>query len=332
MPTLPPGVQSTNLAAFPQIAYDKIAVEEWYPNTPFLAQFCDPKTLPRRSGRTNQLFGQRPYSSLPTVVSEGIPGPSQTLSQVLNAAFLDEYGSFLSYDNVADDMFISDVEVQAVRAMGNQAALTGNFVAVQAFETAATADSTSRIDLGDNEFLLSSTIRRGEAQLSANNVPVRAGSYNVAGHSFVIYDLFSDNSAGSAIDTWKRSDTGAKVLAGSQSGNFATYEWAGCKIIKTNTVQTTAAFPSAGKTGYSTYVVGAQAMFANELMGASAPRNSNYKLMVKRFKGDADITPDNPMLQIRGIVSYDFYLGVCARPNTNGTAGFRRIRGEVSAA
>ena len=51
---------------------------------------------------------------------------------------------------------------------------------------------------------------------------------------------------------------------------------------------------------------------------------------VKTF-GDNDIDLSNPMLQTRAIVSYDWFLGVVARPNTNGTPGFRRVRSEVSA-
>jgi hypothetical protein len=36
-------------------------------------------------------------------------------------------------------------------------------------------------------------------------------------------------------------------------------------------------------------------------------------------------------MQTKALVSYDWFLGVVTRPNTNNTMGFRRIRGEVSA-
>jgi len=71
-------------------------------------------------------------------------------------------------------------------------------------------------------------------------------------------------------------------------------------------------------------------MMASELLGNKVPRNPSFKVNVKTF-GDNDIDLSNPMLQTRAIVSYDWFLGVVAHPNTNNTPGFRRVRGEVSA-
>lgn len=331
MSFLPPGVQSGTLAAFPQIAYDRTAIQEWQFNTPALEELCDFRPLPRRSGRTIQFYGQQPYVAATSTLSEGIPGPSLALNQVFSDAFADEYGDWIGISNVAQNMFLADISLDAARNLSYRGALTANLVTFNAFEGAATATASSRVDLQDNEFLISNTIRKVEAQLVGNAVPVRdGGMYTMVMHGFMSYDMFSDNSAGSAVDTLKRSTEGASVLKGGISRGYQILEWAGHRIIRTSTVPTYANYPSAGKTGYACYGVGREAMLASELMGQKAPRNPSFRVNVKTF-GDNDIDLSNPMLQTRAIVSYDWFLGVVARPNTNGSSGFRRIRGEVSA-
>lgn len=331
MSFLPPGVTNGTLAAFPQIAYDRTAIMEWQFNTPFLEEGCDFRPLPRRSGRTLQFYGQQPYVASTTTLSEGIPGPSLSLSQVFSDSFADEYGDWIGISNVAQQMFLADITLDAARNLSYRGALTSNLVAINAFEAAATATATARIDLQDNEFFLSNTIRKAEAQLVGNAVPVRdGGMYTSFMHPFMTYDMFSDNSAGSAVDTLKRSGEGASVLKGGISRGYQVLEWAGCRIIRTQTVPTYANYPSTGKTGYAAYFIGREAMLASELLGQKVPRSPSFRVNVKTF-GDNDIDLSNPMLQTRAIVSYDWFLGVVARPNTNNGMAFRRVRGEVSA-
>jgi len=228
-------------------------------------------------------------------------------------------------------MFLSDITMDASRNLSYRGALTSNLIAINGFEAAATAQATARIDLLDNEYMLSNTIRKSESQLMGNAVPGRDGGlYTSAMHPYVVYDFMSDNSAGSAVDTLKRSEGGASVLKSDMTRGYTVLEWAGVRIIRTQTVPTYSNYPSTGKTGYATYVVGREAMMASELLGTRVPRNPSFKVNVKTF-GDNDIDLSNPMLQTKAIVSYDWFLGVVARPNTNGTPGFRRIRGEVSA-
>lgn len=331
MSFLPPGVQSGTLAAFPQIAYDRVAIMEWQFNTPALEELCDFRPLPRRSGRTYQFYGQQPFVASNATLTEGIPGPSLSLQQVFSAAFADEYGDWIGISNVAQEMFLADVTLDAARNLSYRGALTSNQTAFNAFEAAATAQSAARIDLQDNEFLLSNTIRKAEAQLVGNAVPPRdGGMYSMVMHPFMVYDFTSDNSAGSAVDTLKRSSEGARVLEAGQARGYQILEWAGNRIIRTQTVPTYANYPSSGKTGYAAFSVGREAMLASELLGQKVPRNPSFKVNVKTF-ADNDIDLSNPMLQTKAIVSYDWFLGVVARPNTNGTPGFRRIRAEVSA-
>ena len=304
---------------------------EWQFNTPFLEELCDFRPLPRRSGRTLQFYGQTPLAAATYDLSEGIPGPSLQLNQVFSDAFADEFGDWIGISNVAQQMFLADITLDASRNLSYRGALTANLIAINGFEAAAVAQPTARIDLLDNEFMLSNTIRKSESQLMGNAVPGRdGGMYTSAMHPYVVYDFMSDNSAGSAVDTLKRSEAGAAVLKTDMTRGYSVLEWAGVRIIRTQTVPTYSNYPSVGKTGYATYIVGREAMLASELLGNKVPRNPSFKVNVKTF-GDNDIDLSNPMLQTRAIVSYDWFLGVVARPNTNNTPGFRRIRGEVSA-
>jgi len=327
MSFLPPGVTSSTLAAFPQIVYDRYAIKEWHFNTPFLAELCDFRPIPRRSGRTLQLWGQKPFGAATSTLSEGIPGPSLSLSQVYNDVFADEYGDYLTISNVAQEMFISDPVVEAVRNLSYRGALTGNQVVSTAFDNAAAADATARIDLADNEFANSQTYRRAEGSLINNAVPNRnGGMYTSVISPLMVYDLISDNSAGGITDVMKRTPQGTNVLVEGQSVGYQVLEWSGIRLIRTPTVPTYANYPSSGKTGYGSLVVGNEVMFASELAGVQAPRDERFKVKVKY---ENEISPANPMGQTAALVAYDFFLGVASRPNTNGTSGFRRIRGEV---
>jgi len=304
---------------------------EWQYNTPALEELCDFRPLPRRSGRTLQFYGQQPFGPATSPLSEAVPGPSLSLSQVFSDAYADEYGDWIGISNVAQTMFLADITLDATRNLSYRGALTGNLIAFNAFESAASTQAAARIDLQDNEFLLSNTIRKGEAQLMGNAVPGRDGGlYSTVMHPYMVYDFMSDNSAGSAVDVLKRSDSGAAVLKGDMTRGYQVLEWAGCRIIRTPTVPSYANYPSTGKTGYAAYTVGREAMLASELLGQKVPRSPSYKVNVKYF-GDNDIDLSNPMLQTRAICSYDWFLGIVARPNTNGTPGFRRVRAEVSA-
>jgi N4-gp56 family major capsid protein len=328
MSFLPPSVQSGNLAGFPQIAYDRTAVLEWQANTPFIEMLCDFRPMPRRSGRTNQFYGQKPFGAATSSVSEGVPPSGLNISQVTSAVFADEFADWIGISNVVDTMFVSDMAIDASRNLGYRGALTSNYIGSSTFDALSNSDSTARIDLGDNEFTMSSTVRKAEAQLVANNVPPREdGMYTCAMSPFQSYDLISDNTAGGATDTLKRSEAGQKVLESGQVASFTVLEWSGCRIIRTSTVPTYANYPSNGKTGYGAFFVGKEAVFASEIMGYKVPRNPKFPVMVTPLD-----KPDlsNPTLQTRTIVSYDWFLGVVGRPNTNSTQGFRRVRAEVS--
>src|SRR5208282_357487 len=273
MSFLPPGVQSGNLAGFPQVAYERAPILEWQANTPFLAELCDMRPMPKRVGRVNQFYGQKPYVAATGSLTEGIPGPSLSLSQVNSSVFMNEFGDWIGISNVANDMFISPIVIDATRNLGYRGALTGNLIASSQFDATATADSTAQIDLLDDEYVISNTFRRAETSLVNNNVPGRqSGMYTTVCSPLQTYDLFSDNSSGGAVDVLKRNQAGAQELYDGVVRSYQIMTWAGCKIIRTTTVPTYANYPSTAKTGYGLFVVGKEAMLASELQGIMAPR------------------------------------------------------------
>lgn len=328
MSQIPPSVQSGGQKGFPQIAYDRQPVLEWQANVPFVEELCDFRAMPRRSGRTNQFYGQVPMGGASGNVSEGIPPSGLPLPEVTASVFADEFGDWIGISNVVDAMHVNDKVLDGSRNLGYRAALTSNFVASSQFDAIANSDSTAQINLGDNEFMQSSTVRRVEAALVANNVPPRDGGlYKMLCSAFQSYDIVSDNTAGGFTDTAKRYEGGQRKLESGQVASYSVIEWSGFSIVRTSTVPTYANYPSSGKTGYGAFGVGREAVLASEIMGFKVPRSPKFPVMVTPLK-EPDVA--NPLLQIRTIISYDYFFGVTGRPNTNSTQGFRRIKSEVS--
>jgi hypothetical protein len=324
---IPPSVQSGTQAGFPQVAYDRQPVLEWQANVPFVEELCDFRAMPRRSGRTNQFYGQVPMGAQGKV-SEGVAPNALPLPEVTSSVFADEFGGWIGISNVVDAMHVSDKVLDGSRNLGYSAALTANFVASSQFDAIANTDTTAQVNLGDNEFVQSSTVRRVEAAMVANNVPPRDGGlYKLVCSAFQSYDIISDNTAGGVTDTLKRSEGGRRQLESGQVATYTVLEWSGFSIVRTSTVPTYANYPSSGKTGYGAFGVGREAVLASEVMGFKVPRNPKFPVMVTPLK-EPDVA--NPMLQIRTIISHSWFFGVTGRPNTNSTQGFRRIKSEVS--
>ena len=326
MPFIPSSVNTGNLKAYPQIAYDKLVVENWKANTPAL-DLCDLRSMPKRAGRTNQYFGYIPFGPSTTKAAEGQTGAGLPLNQVTAQTYLDQYVDYISYSDVAESTFISPIVAEGAKELAYRGALTVNTICTTAFDAATTQDSKTIIDLADNEFLASAIVRRCEFSLEALNVPRRAdGMYGCMLSPLMAFDLMQDSTAGGITDTLKRFPQGADMLqSGSKSYNVV--DWAGIRLVRTTTVPTYANFPSSGKTGYAMYVVGKEAFIASSLYNEKLPRDKNFQVLVSYFQ---TATPDNPALQVSAAVAFNFLFGVAARPNTNSAMGFRRVRGEVS--
>lgn len=326
MPFLPSSVNTGNLKAYPQIFYDNLVIQNWKANTPAL-ELTDMRSMPKRSGRTQQYFGYIPFGPSTTKAAEGQTGAGLPLNQVLSQTYLDQFVDYISFSDVAESTFISPIVAEGAAELSYRGALTIQTICTTLFDASVTLDTKAVIDLADNEFLASAIIRRCEMSLDAVNVPRRAdGMFGCMGHPLMFYDLMQDNTAGSVVDVIKRHDAGINSLQqGEKSYNVV--DWAGVRCVRTTALPTYSNFPSAGKTGYPLYVVGKEAFISSSLYNDKLPRDKNFQVMVSYFQ---TATPDNPALQVSAAVAFNFLFGLGVRPNTNAAMGFRRVRGEVS--
>jgi hypothetical protein len=145
-------------------------------------------------------------------------------------------------------------------------------------------------------------------------------------HPFAAFDLMNDNTAGGTIDVLKYTQPGQDTLQRGIQG-YRVIEMAGVRWIETTTVPTSANFPSSGKTGYHSYVVGMNAV--SSLCQSRRNRSSwraefpAHHQVLRRLATVAD-----PANVIGASVAYNFRFGAIRRPGT--TMALRRIRKEVS--
>ena len=325
-----PSVVSTGLASFPQIFYNRTAIENFRGNTPW-SEIADFRPMPLHSGLTQQFFGNELLAAGTPVLAEGVPPNPLSLSQVLAQSTLSHYGDWIGISDIVTDYAISDGVRDSVRALAYRGALSSMAVFFAGVDSAAAADASSRIDLATGVFMTSALLKRAEYSLANANVPGREnGMYKTLMATVTAYDLFNDNTAGSLVDIMKRSPaTGGELIKGMTPKNYNVVQWAGQIIVSSPNLPSTPNFAVNGKTGYSTYVVGKEAFIVSENPSMAAPRDDNYAPRVTSLT-----TPDlsNPLLQIASIVSTKWSFGMCARPNTNNESGFRRIRSESSIA
>ena len=198
MPFIPSSVNTGNLKAYPQIAYDKLVVENWKANTPALEFDRYAVDGQAQRTRTQQYFGYIPYGPSTTTAAEGQTGAGLPLNQVTSQTYLDQFVDYISFSDVAESTFISPIVAEGAAELAYRGALTVNTICTTQFDAATTLDSKTIIDLGDNEFLTSATIRRCEMSLDAQNVPRRAdGMFGCMIHPLMAFDLLQDNTAGS---------------------------------------------------------------------------------------------------------------------------------------
>lgn len=142
-------------------------------------------------------------------------------------------------------------------------------------------------------------------------------------HPFVAFDLINDNTAGGVIDILKHVESGVQKLMSGIQG-YRVIELSGVRYIETTTVPTYANFPSSGKTGYATYIVGKDAIFTVSLGATQIPNQNNFNLITRNWQPDKS----DPAGVIGASVAYNFKYAALARPNSVPT--FRRVRSEAS--
>lgn len=307
------------------IYFDKVAVENLKANLPFMGLTAR-KRLPMNSGKTLQIYSYNLLAANLTPGVEGTVGAGIAPSTVRKQAVIQQFFDFMSFSDVVKDTAIDPIVKNASAEMGYRAAQTSNTLVANAFAAiAAAAPTPTRIDLADNEFFNLSIVRQAIASLRGRNVrPMEGETWGGAIHPFVSFDLLNDNTAGGALDILKRNDfsTLQRGIRG-----YRIVRLHGVDFIETTTVPTTSNFPSSGKTGYHTYIVGDEALFTISLGATEIPNNKNFSLMVRNYD---EPSPADPAAVIGATVAYKFYFATVDRPD--GVSAFREIRGEAGVA
>jgi len=312
---------TSSLGHLANIWYDKVAVDNLKANLPFLAA-TERRTLPDRNGKTIQIFGYQTLAANTIPGSEGTVGTGISPTTVTNQTTVNQYFDYMSFSDLLVETSIDPIVENSAAEMGYRAALTVNSLTSTAFEAAVTGSVS--LDLDDNEFFTAAIARQAVMSLRGVNARPKAdGMFYGIIHPFVAFDLLNDNTAGGVIDILKHVESGVEKLTSGIQG-YRVIELSGVRYIETTTVPTYANFPSSGKTGYATYIVGKDAIFTVSLGATQIPEQNNFNLITRNWQPDKS----DPAGVIGASVAYNFKYAALARPNSVPT--FRRVRSEAS--
>lgn len=304
------------------IYYDRVAVENLKANLPFVAA-TERRPLPERSGKTIQFFAYSLLSANTTPGSEGTVGVGIAPTTVVRSTTVNQYFDFMSFADILIETAIDPIVENSAAELGYRAALTANSLASTEFDNAVTQQASAGIDLADNEFFTASIVRQSVMHLRGNNVkPKEDGLFVGIIHPFCAFDLINDNTAGGVIDILKYNDTNQELLRGIQG--YRVIDVAGCRFIETTTVPTSTNFPSSGKTGYSTYIVGKDAVFSVSLGATEIPGERNFQLITKNWEPSVA----DPAGVVGASIAYNFKYAVKIRPDAQ--MALVRVRAEAS--
>lgn len=320
-------VVSSGLSAYPSVYFDRVAVQTIQSNLAFYPA-VDTKVMPDRSGVVMQIFDHSKMTANTTGVTEGTPAAGQTVTQNTRQITLTEYADYITISSKVDKTQLIDQGKANAELLGYRGALSVDNLTSAVLETAATADSATRIDIATGSYLTASKVRQGVFSLRAVDTPAKSnGLYYGITHSLTAFDLLNDNTAGGFQDFWKYTDAqkaASNGIAADFSGNgpnrIATI--AGAELFESNAVPSYSNWQSGGHTAYATYIIGKNAIFGASL-GKTALGQKNFSVEMKDFTGGNSL---DPVGLIAKAVTYHFFYGAAVRPGS--VNGFRRIRSE----
>jgi N4-gp56 family major capsid protein len=318
-------VLTTNLAQYPTVYYDRKAVA-FLRNNLHLYECIEKKAMPDKSGVAMQIFGYTKLGANTTTATEGTPqSAGVALTASTGTITLGQYIDYVTYSDRALLTNISPVAVEGAELLAYRGALTVDNVVNAVVDTAAAADSTSRIDIAHSTFMSASINRKAAAQLRSVDVrPQDNGLFKGVISSLLSFDLINDSNAGGFQDAFRYIDP--KALQNSVDANtqrvavIGNVEW-----FESNALPTVANFASTGVNGYRGYVFGKDAFFGASL-GKTQLGQRNFSVMTREFAEGTNAL--DPAATIRAASVYNFYFGCAKRPQ--GVNAFRRITSESS--
>jgi len=317
---------TAGLSHLAAIYYDRVAVENLKPNLPFVA-VTSRRKLPDRNGRTIQLYGYDLLAANTTPGTEGTVGTGINPTTSVRNVTVGQFFDFASFSDILVETAIDPIVENTAAEMGFRAATTANTLARTEFEAEATGDATIIISGTDNEFTSASLVRQMVFSLRGADVrPMSDGMFPGIIHPFPAFDLMNDNTAGGVIDVMKYHKEGSEELQRGVQG-YRVIDISGIRFIETTTTSTFANFPSAGKTGFATYVIGQDAVFSISLGATEIPEQRNYQMIVRNWEPSAA----DPARVVGASVAYNFKYGVLRVPQAASLhPRFRQLKTEAS--
>lgn len=321
-------VVSSGLAGYPTVYYDRTALDTLQSNL-FFYPGCELKVMPDMSGVAMQIFNYLKMGANTSAVTEGTPGPGQTLTQQTKTINLANYADYVSFSNKVVLTAISDTVAEGSALLGYRGALSVDNVIMTAFDTAANGDSVANIDVNDGSYMTAALARKCAWQLRSKDVkPKKNGLFYGIINSLNAYDAVNDGTAGGFTDLQKYSEALATEnpalagIKGQRVGNIG-----GVEFYESNAVSSQANWQSTSHTSYNVYVIGWQAMIASSL-GRTNLNQKNFSVTVRRYDQGNSI-------DVAGLIAaaafYNFFFGVVTSPDTSNSINhFRRLRLESS--
>lgn len=175
--------------------YDMTLIDE---AAPLLVhdQFGQKRPIPKNGGKKIEF---RKYASFPKAMqplTEGVTPDGRKLSVTAIEAEVKQYGDYVTLSDVLDLTAIDPNVVEATKACGRQAGLTGDTVTRNVLQSGTNVyyvgGGESRVNLTAENQLTVSDVRKIATILKSMNAPKIDGSYVAIIHPFVSCDLRSD--------------------------------------------------------------------------------------------------------------------------------------------
>jgi hypothetical protein len=180
----------------------------------------------------------------------------------------------------------------------------------------------------DGSTMTAGTVRAAVASLAGRSIRrFEDGFYHGLIHPFVLGDILNDTTFNGLVDIVKRAESGQKLLQEGfgQGDERAVTEFAGVRWVQSPNVPLTSGVPTSGKSAYSSYITGKDAIFSVRLGNTDIAQDRNFRAKVLKFTESAF----DPAGVIAGGVSYNMKYVAAPRPGTGaGTQGLKRIQSE----
>jgi N4-gp56 family major capsid protein len=315
-------VTNANLSNTVATYYDSVAVDALYANLAFQT-LTTPRDLPLHKGKTIQLFTYplTPFvsgvtaGSNPTQGTEGAVGNGLVPTAPSVQATIGQYFDYITVSDLALDAAIDPMLENLSKVMGYRAALVTDTIVQMELDAITTIDPSTTNDLADGTYMTAGVIRSAAASLFGRNVrPFDDGKLHGILHPFVAGDIFNDTTYNGITDILKRTEKGVELLqeGWGEAANYEVLDFAGIKFVQSTNVPLTSGVPTTGKSAYSCYIAGKDAIFSIKLGGQDVPEGQNFKAAVKQFESNQA----DPAGVIKGGVSFNFKYVAAPRPGT----------------